>query len=458
MEKLPGKVLIIDDDHDVLYTARLILKRHFAEVQAESSPKNVVSLLEKKSFDVIILDMNFSPGVTNGQEGLFWLRKILKADPRAHVMMNTAYGDVEIAVEAMKRGAIDFLIKPWKKEKLVASAKAIYKLSQTNKEVERLKSGRKELNREIDSHFPEMLSEAASMKPVFSAIKKVAITDANILILGENGTGKELVARAIHRQSSRREEPFIKVDLGAIAENLFESELFGHEKGAFTDAKEARAGRFEIASGGTLFLDEIGNLALPLQAKLLSALQNRQITRIGSNKMIPLNIRLICATNKPLFEMAAEGSFRQDLIYRINTVKIELPPLRERIEDISLIARHYLGFYAEKYQKSKMKLNKTAIRKLEHHNWPGNVRELMHAMERAVIMADSNQLTQHDFPLNQPIPSNNPRPKTLNLEEMEKHAIIQAIKSCNGNYTKAAKELGFGRSTLYRKMEKYGIE
>ena len=457
MKKTTAKILLVDDDLDVLYTAKLVLKRSFEQVDTESNPKNVLDLLAKVDYDVVVLDMNFAPGVTSGQEGLFWLRKIKKHSPETLVILNTAYGDIELAVEGMKQGATDFLVKPWKEGKLLASVQTVFKLSQSNKEVNRLKNSRKLINQELDSNYPPMISQAAEMNPVFETIRKVAKTDANVLILGENGTGKELVAREIHRQSKRAEEIFVKVDLGAVPESLFESELFGHSKGAFTDAREDRMGRFEAASGGSLFLDEIGNLSSALQAKLLTALQSRQITRIGSSKAIQLDVRLICATNQPLYEMTASGSFRQDLLYRINTVEIRLPPLRERTADIALIAHYYLEIFADKYNKPGLKLSKSAINKLQTFSWPGNVRELQHAIERAIIMADSNSLTSADFQLDQAIKQPVSSSETLNIEEMEKEAIIQAIKKCEGNYTRAAKELGFGRSTLYRKMEKYGL-
>ncbi|MDO1447194.1 sigma-54 dependent transcriptional regulator [Rhodocytophaga aerolata] len=457
MSQLTGKILIIDDDIDVLHTARLILKKQFSIVRTESDPGNIYELLQKETFDVIILDMNFTYGQTGGQEGLHWLNEILKIDPTAHVMMNTAYGDIGLAVTAMRQGAIDFLVKPWEKEKLLSSVLTVYQLSQSKKEVKQLKHKQRLLSEDAASQFPEMIAVSASMQKVFATIEKVAATDANVLILGENGTGKELVARAIYRQSPRDDADFIKVDVGAISETLFESELFGHAKGAFTDAKEERAGRFEIASGGTLFLDEIGNLPLPLQAKLLTALQNRQITRVGSNKLIKIDIRLICATNQSVYAMVADGTFRQDLLYRINTVEIKLPPLRERTEDIPVLATHFLNLYAQKYRKPGMRISKETIKQLQHYSWPGNIRELQHAIERAVIMSDSYELTLDEFLLTAPSKKLDEKNLTYNLEEIEKTAIQQAIKKHQGNLSLAAKELGFGRSTLYRRMEKYGL-
>lgn len=457
MSKIDGKILVLDDDQGVLYTAKMILKQHFEVVITEKDPAKLDFLLNQHKYDVIVLDMNFSYGLTSGQEGIKLLRRIREKDPHAHVLMNTAYGDIDIAVEAMKEGAVDFLVKPWQKEKLLATVQSIFELSQTKRQVEDLKTSQKILVKDSQREYDDIVSVSDAMKPVFHAIEKVAATDANVLILGENGTGKELIARAIHNQSPRESENFIKVDLGAVHETLFDSELFGHVKGAFTDAKEDRPGRFEIASGGSLFLDEIGNLSLPLQAKLLTALQFKQITRVGSNKVIKLDIRLVCATNMPLYDMVADNEFRQDLLYRINTVEIKLPPLRERPEDIEPLARHFLTMYSKKYQKDKMRLNETTLNKLKSYRWPGNIRELQHSMERAVIMANSHLLAPEDFLLRDQPTENIITTNTLNLEEMEKAAIQNAIRKAGGNLTQAAKELGFGRSTLYRKMTKYQL-
>ncbi|WP_339812042.1 sigma-54 dependent transcriptional regulator [uncultured Imperialibacter sp.] len=456
MPKLNANILIIEDDEDVLYTAKLVLKQRFGEVHTETDPKRLPRLLEKTAFDVILLDMNFSHGQTSGNEGLFWLREILKLDSQAHVIMNTAYGDIQLAVEAMKIGAIDFLVKPWEREKLIATVENVFQLSRSKKEVQKLKSREKVITGDIDKAFPDMISRSDEMAPVFEAIEKVAKTDANVLILGENGTGKELVAREIYRQSLRAKEPFIKVDLGSLAESLFESELFGHKKGAFTDAKEDRQGRLEIASGGTLFLDEIGNLTTTQQSKLLTVLQARQVTPIGSNRPVDIDIRLISATNIQLDQVIESGEFRQDLLYRINTVEITLPPLRSRTGDVALLAEHYLNLYASKYNKRQLSLNKAALKKLDQYPWPGNIRELQHTMERAVIMADTTELTADDFPLDK-----KPQPSQINevlqKDEMEKQLIQKAIKKWEGNLTKAADEMGMGRTTLYRKMKKYGF-
>ena len=435
----------------------MILKQRFSEIVTLSSPENIIDIISRGSFDIIILDMNFALGATSGKEGLELLRKIIKIDPTAYVLMNTAYGDIELAVQAMKEGAIDFLVKPWTKEKLLATVSAIFELSQSKKELRFIRSKERLLSKDIDQDYPEIISVAESMKPVFSAIEKVATTDANVLILGENGTGKEVVARAIHRKSFRSDEVFIKVDLGAISETLFESELFGHTKGAFTDAKEDRVGRFQIASGGTIFLDEMANLSLPLQAKLLTVLQSRQVTQVGSNNPTEINIRLICATNKPVYDLVSTNKFRQDLLYRINTVEINLPPLRKRIEDIVLLTNYFLDIYKKKYGKPELEVSNGTIKKLERYEWPGNIREFQHAVERAVIMSNDNMLKPADFLFTtQELEKSHTIP-SLNVEEIEKTAIINAIKKHGGNLTRATKELGLGRSTLYRKMKKYGL-
>ncbi|MEM9981828.1 MAG: sigma-54 dependent transcriptional regulator, partial [Bacteroidota bacterium] len=426
-------------------------------VRTEVNPTFIPELLAKEPYDVIVLDMNFSMGATSGQEGLHWLKEISKIDATLPVILNTAYGDIKLAVEAMKEGAIDFVVKPWENEKFLATVMTAYKLRRSSQQVANLKSTQQILSKDLDQQFSDIISQSAAMEQVFNTIRKVAQTDANVLILGENGTGKELIARAIHRQSLRHDQTFIKVDLGAISETLFESELFGHTKGSFTDAKEDRAGRFEAAHEGTLFLDEIGNLSLPLQAKLLTALQNRQITRLGSNKAIPIDIRLICATNMPLYEMIEESQFRQDLLYRVNTVEIRLPALRERTEDIALLAEHYLQVYAKKYQKEGLKITKETLKKLESYHWPGNIRELQHAIERAVILSEGYALQPDDFVLTTPVSKNEKSHETLNMEEIEKKTIEEAIRKHEGNLSHAAKALGMGRTTLYRKMKKYGL-
>lgn len=458
MTKKKGTVLIIDDDEDVLHTAKVILKPHFSQVKTFNSPSSLPSFLEDNEVDVMVLDMNFSRGLTSGQEGLEWLKKIKQRDPGLHVLVNTAYGDIDIAVEAMKAGAVDFLTKPWEKEKLLSTVLSIFELSQSKKELNQLRSKTKILNQDLNRQFGNIIGHSKAMQNIFSAIDKIAVTDADVLILGENGTGKELIARAIHQRSNRKKESFIKVDLGAITESLFSSELFGHMKGAFTDAKESRAGRFEIASGGSLFLDEIGNISAAMQAKLLTVLQQREIVRVGSNKPIPIDIRLICATNRDIYDMVAKNTFRQDLLYRINTVEINLPPLRERKEDIPLLADHYLKLYAGKYQKEQLQISQNTLDKLADYHWPGNIRELQHAIERAVIMSNTHKLLPSDFLLKNSGPDRIKNlPDTLNIELLEKNAIETAIALARGNLTKASEELGIGRTTLYRKMRRYGI-
>ena len=456
MAKRNGRILIIDDEHDILLTARLFLKQHFTIVQTESDPKKLTKILEDETFDVILLDMNFSIGSTSGKEGLHFLNTILARDPSVPVILMTAYGDVELAVKAIKEGAFDFVLKPWENEKLLATVLAAFQLRGTKLEVKELRSREKVLSDDLKKGSTGFIGSSLAMKKVFADIEKVASTDANILILGENGTGKELVARALHDRSLRAAEPFISVDLGAISDSLFESELFGHVKGAFTDAREDRAGRFEIANKGTLFLDEIGNLSLPLQSKLLTVIQNRQVTRVGSNKNIPVNIRLVCATNANIYDMVARNIFRQDLLYRINTVEIHLPPLRERGEDIILLSEHFLELYGRKYNKPKMRFSPTTLKKLEKYHWPGNVRELQHAVERAVIMSDSNIIQPSDFSFSLP-DSKGSEKQSINLEEVERNAIKKVISKHGGNISHAARELGLTRAALYRRIEKYGL-
>ncbi len=451
------KILVVDDDVDVLLAAKLFLKQHVATVVTEKNPEKIPTHL-RSGFDIIFLDMNFTRDVNSGTEGFYWLEQILKIDPSAVVILITAFGDVDLAVRAIKAGAMDFVLKPWQNEKLLATLSAAMQLRKSRHEAENLRSRESRLVSMLNPTLPEFIGQSDAMKKVFATIEKVAPTDANILILGENGSGKELVARALHLNSSRADKPLITVDLGAVTETLFESELFGHVKGAFTDAKEDRAGRFEIASGGTLFLDEIGNLTLPLQAKILTAIQKREILRVGSNKTIPIDLRLICATNMPLHQMVIDKTFRQDLLYRVNTIEIKLPPLRERREDISLLADHYLQSFAKKYHKPSVSMSPSAIKKLNGYDWPGNVRELQHTIERAVIMADSAMLTGDDFGLE--TTSSKGESLTLedyNLEEIEKSLIQKVLEKHQGNISQASKDLGLTRTSLYRRMEKYGL-
>lgn len=453
---IQGKILVIDDDKDILLSTKVILKKEFSEIKTIAEPEDIIPYIEKKIFDVILLDMNFTTGATSGKEGLEWLKRILSIDQDAVIVMMTAYGDINLAIDAMKNGAVDFVVKPWDNKKLLATILSAYNLSKSKQEIVQLKNKQEILVKDMDQSFTEIIGKAENMLQLNDIIGKVAPTDANILILGENGTGKEVVARSIHRKSNRSKNLFINVDLGAIQENLFESELFGHVKGAFTDAKEDRAGRFEIANGGTLFLDEIGNLSLPLQSKLLTAIQKKEITRVGSNKVIPVDIRLICATNMNLKEMVDKNEFRQDLYFRINTVEIHVPPLRERLEDIPLISDHFLGIYCKKYNKQEMKINPEAFKKLKKYNWPGNIRELQHIIERTVIMNNSAILNSSDFVLNIS-ESKSVNKNILKLEDIEKETIERALKKYNFNVSAAAKELGLGRTTMYRKMTKYGL-
>lgn len=457
MEK--GAILIVDDEEDILLSLQMFLSIYFERVDIEANPTKIPAHLEKCAYDLILLDMNFKKGESSGEEGLKWMSKIAELSPQSSVLMMTAYAEVSTAVDAVKRGAVDFIEKPWRNEKLLATILSGFQLSQSKKAITHLQDKQKSLIEVQNEGGEKMVGESPGMKQVFKLIEKVAQTDANVLILGENGTGKELVARAIHAQSSRANSTFVKVDLGAIPESLFESELFGHKKGAFTDAREDRMGRFEFASGGTLFLDEIGNLALPMQAKLLSALQNRQVNRIGSHTMISFDIRLVCATNMPLNQMVNEKSFRQDLLYRINTVTIQLPPLRERLSDIPLLTNFFLKNFKQKYQKPALKIDKETLQKLKKYPWPGNIRELQHAIERAVILSEGENLSISDF-LFPPSEGNNLDQASLesyNLEEIEQWAIRKVLAKHGGNISRAAEELGLTRATLYRRMEKFGL-
>jgi DNA-binding NtrC family response regulator len=451
-----GKILMIDDDEDVLLAAKMLLKKSNHQVIIEKNPNKIPFLLNNDTYDVILLDMNFSKDTTSGKEGFEWLKQIKERDPQAVVIMITAFGDVEMAVRALKEGATDFILKPWQNEKLVATISTAIKLKKSYNEVDKLRKAKQMLEEQISQPFRDIIGQSGALKEVFAMIDKVAKTDANILILGENGTGKELVARAIHQNSLRKDNSFVAVDMGAITETLFESELFGHKKGAFTDAREDRPGRFELANRGTLFLDEIGNLSMSLQSKLLSALQSRQVTRVGANNAVEVDIRLICATNMPLHEMVKDGRFRQDLLYRINTVEINIPPLCERIDDIPALATHFLNYYSQKYRKDVKSISPEAVNKLKKYAWPGNVRELQHAIERAVIMADSSSLQDTDFLFNRK-GSESTSSDTLNLDEVEKSAVMKAIQLHGGNISKAAEELGLTRASLYRRMEKYGL-
>jgi len=459
-ENRNGKILIVDDNEDLLKAAKIFLKRHFAQVDVEKNPECIPSLMANEDYDVVLLDMNFTKDVSSGSEGYYWLQKILDIDPSSVVVLITAYGDVQMAVKAIKAGATDFVLKPWENEKLLATLLSSMRLRESRDQIQTLKIKNQEINQALNEKFSDIIGQSQTMQRIFQTVERVALTDANVLILGENGTGKELIARAIHRNSQRKNESFVSVDLGSVTETLFESELFGHKRGSFTDAKEDRVGRFELANNGTLFLDEIGNLSMPLQAKLLTVLQNRKVSRVGANKEVPVNIRLICATNMPLYEMVKENKFRQDLLYRINTIEVEIPPLRERPEDIPLLAQYFLKSYNSKYGKTIAKISDAALTRMHKHTWPGNIRELQHSLERAVIMSSASVLQPEDFnfnAVNTKEVENGLNLDAFNLEEVEKLLIRKVLKKYNGNITQAASELGLTRSSLYRRLEKHGL-
>lgn len=447
-----GKLLIVDDNKSILIALKLLLSSYFETVTTLNSPNNLLSTLREENFDVVLLDMNFSAGVNNGNEGLYWLEQLRNAAPYVQVVLFTAYADIDLAVKGIKAGAADFVVKPWDNAKLIATLQSVYRLSRSRREVKRLQ----EIKREFQAEPRAMYwGESRAMNDLRQLIEKVARTDANILITGENGTGKEMLAREIHRLSPRRDEALMCVDMGAITETLFESELFGHVKGAFTDARTDRAGKFEAASGGTLFLDEIGNLTYALQSKLLTVIQNRKVVRVGSNTPLPVDIRLICATNRNLQQMVTEGSFREDLLYRINTIHVEIPPLRERPEDIEPLARMFCERYAAKYGKKIDRLSDKALLKLQEYPWYGNIRELQHAVERAVILCEGETLADSDFLLS--TPTENTPENISTLEEMEVNLIRRTIELTDGNLSQVASRLGITRQTLYNKIKKYGL-
>jgi len=451
-----GKILVIDDDPDILITAKMILKKHYRDVEVWDGPGRLEQGTDISDKEMILLDMNFSPGATSGEEGLYWLKSILQNHPDVVVIMITAYGDIDLAVKAMKLGAVDFIVKPWENQKFLATVQSGYQLSKSRKQVSHLQFTQKILEQDLNEHYRKMTGSSEAMNEIYQAIDKVAATDVNVLILGENGTGKELVARELHRKSPRASKIFMGVDMGSLSESLFESELFGHVKGAFTDAKESRMGRFEMADGGSLFLDEIGNLSMALQSKLLTVIQRKEVVRVGSANPVPVDVRLICASNMPLREMVTNDRFRQDLFYRINTVEINVPPLRERVEDIPDLTHYYLKQYGRKYRKPNLTIDKPGLEKLKKYQWPGNVRELQHVIERTVIMTDNRTIKKNDLILDQKQMSHVDS-RNLNLEELEKRTIEKALKKHNNNLTAAAKELGLGRTTLYRKMTKYEL-
>jgi len=449
-----GKLLIVDDNQSALSALKLFLQFEFRTVETLSNPSQIPSLLRSQSFDVVLLDMNFSAGVNSGNEGLFWLDEIKKIDSEVEVVMFTAYGDVELAVNALKRGAADFILKPWENEKLLATLKSALRIRNSQLEVKSLKKRESSIKNEINRERSLIIGSSPAMTKIMSMVQKVASTDANVLITGENGTGKELIAKEIHQHSNRKSELLVTVDMGAITESLFESELFGHKKGAFTDAREDRVGKFQLADKGTIFLDEIGNLPFAMQSKLLSVLQNREVIPVGSNQRIPIDIRLISATNCQLESLVHRKEFREDLLYRLNTIHIEIPPLRERTGDTELLVTHFLKMYEKKYRKSSLKISGQALRKLIKYPWPGNVRELQHTIEKAVILADSSILKPEDFMFRSVAPNDD---ATETIEQVEKRMIEAALEKYGNNLSTAAKQLGITRQTLYNKIKKYDL-
>ena len=444
-----GKLLIVDDNRGILSAVKLLADKHFAEVVTLASPNSLVSTLRTFKADVVLLDMNFSAGINSGNEGIYWLRQIADKYPETKVVLFTAYADIDLAVKAMKHGAVDFIVKPWDNDKLIASLRNACRLRRQPRDPTLCEESRPD-------DKPMFWGESEAMSRIRETVEKVAVTDANILITGENGTGKEMLAREIHRLSTRRGGTMVSLDMGAIPDTLFESELFGHVKGAFTDARADRAGKFETASGGTLFLDEIGNLPLHMQAKLLTVLQNRSIVRLGSNTPVPVDIRLITATNRDLFDLTAQGGFRQDLLYRINTIHIVLPPLRSRKEDIAPLAAMFLARYAEKYGKRVAGFTSAASERLAAHAWEGNIRELQHTVEKAVIMSDAETIDAAQLLL-RPATAVAADNEMSTLEQMERRMIRDAIAACNGNMTAVAQQLGITRQTLYNKIKRYGL-
>lgn len=457
MVKIDGHILIVDDNVSVLNSLELFLKYQFEKVSTLRNPNLIPGFLGKEFPDIVLLDMNFAAGVNTGNEGLFWLNSILKSDPDAVVVMITAYGDIELAIRAIKEGATDLIVKPWDNNKLLATLQSAMKLRSSKKQVRYLQLKEKQLKEDISKGFSGIIGDSPVMTDLMKKIQKVAKTDASVLLTGENGTGKELIAREIHRLSHRHKQDFVSVDLGALPETLIESELFGHVKGAYTDARDDRIGRFEAANGGTLFLDEIGNLAVNMQPKLLTAIEQRKVTPLGSNRETRVDIRIICATNKDLTSMVKQGIFREDLFYRINTIHIEIPPLRIRGNDILLLARHYLGEFAARYGRKGLSISGKCAEKLKAYAWPGNVRELRHTIEKAVILADSADLVPEDFSFGADDMTAEFLPLGSKLEDVERKAIALSLKNHNWNIAEAARELGIGRQTLYRKIEKYNI-
>ena len=457
MEKKKGNILIVDDNVQIRNALNLLLKPEFAEITCIKNPNQIPALLFANNYDIILLDMNFRSGDNSGNEGIYWLSEILKIDPLMVVIMITAYGDIDLAVKAIQKGATNFVSKPWDAEKLIITLRNTLEIRYSRVEVKKLQIRQQQLNEDIERQFKVCRGSSKKMEAIYKTIDKVAQTDANILILGENGTGKEVIAREIHRKSNRLSEIFLAVDMGSISESLFESEMFGHIKGSFTDAREDRIGRFETASGGTLFMDEIGNLSMPAQSKLLGVLQNLEITRLGSNKPVQVDFRLITATNKNPEELVHQNLFREDLLFRINTIQIELPPLRERKEDIPGLADYFLTQYAGKYEKPSLKMTGATYDALVDYYWPGNIRELKHTIEKAVILCDSTILKPGDLNLKERATPDNEGTSPFSLWNIEKGAILKALEKSYGNVTQASKMLDISRTTLYTKMKEYGI-
>ncbi|MBO3699680.1 sigma-54 dependent transcriptional regulator [Roseivirga sp. E12] len=456
-QKENAHILIIDDDSDVLLTGEIVLKQRFSKVSCVDHPKKAGEILKSGEVEVLLLDMNYSPGANDGKEGLEWITKLNSAHPEVKIIIITAYGEVTLAVEAMKRGAIDFVTKPWEYEKIQVSVSNALKLARSEKEIQRLETKQQGLKQHLVAKSDQVIAESTEMQQVLKMAEKVSRTDANVLLLGENGTGKGLMAKLIHEMSPRADEVFMSVDLGSITESLFESELFGHQKGAFTDAREDRMGRFEAADGGTIFLDEIGNLTPQMQSKLLTIIQNRELTRVGENKSRQFDVRIIAATNAKLEEMIESGEFREDLFFRLNTIELDLPPLRDRLTDIGPMVEHFIAKFCKKYAQDQPKMANETLDKLKKYHWPGNIRELEHAVERAVILSDGVKLIPDDFNLRKQMKSDGFM-TTTNLEELERITIEKVIKKNEGNMSKVAQELGIGRTTLYRKLEKYGLQ
>ncbi|WP_456462198.1 sigma-54-dependent transcriptional regulator [Reichenbachiella sp.] len=462
MESLPtfqdGNILIVDDDAGILTSAQLFLKQYYKKVYVELNPDKIQSQFKKHEISIVLLDMNFQKGKNDGEDGFKYLQQIFDTQPQTQVIFMTAYGDIDMTVKALKNGAIDFVTKPWKNEKFLTTVETANKLAQNLRQLEELKNSRQYQSEEQAREIEGFIGGASSFLKAKATMEKVATSEANVLLLGENGTGKGLAAKFIHQNSDRNERPMITIDMGALSETLIESELFGHEKGAFTDASQQKKGRLELAHRGTLFLDEIGNLSLPAQAKLLSVLQNKRFSRLGSNQEIDIDVRLICATNMPLYEMVEQGRFRQDLLYRINTVEVMMPNLTDRLSDIPLLVSYYLSSFKSKYAKHNLSISEEEFEKLKRMNWPGNIRELQHATERAVILVETDQLLASDFQNTRASEKQMSESTSLNLKKMEISYIEKAMALHEGNVTHAAKELGIDRLALHRRLEKYGLQ